>query len=167
MEARNTWKIWWHYWPDNFFEQLKDWRNKETRFWCCLRLHVSMFWPIWYLILTTTVSAQGSKSAQTSSKAPLTASTASKPTAYRPPQAKRFSRSSAEGISIYVSVSECYYISHNLQDHFLFAPLSWPDLSYLDHFIFFKLLSSTLSCFSLTVCFCQAWQVANIWSIVI
>jgi len=34
------------------------------------------------------VSAQGSKSAQTSSKAPLTASTASKPTAYRPPHAK-------------------------------------------------------------------------------
>jgi len=44
----------------------------------------------------TKKQAQGSKSAQSSSKAPLTASTASKPTAYRPPQAKRFSRSSAE-----------------------------------------------------------------------
>ncbi|KAG2652188.1 hypothetical protein PVAP13_1NG341100 [Panicum virgatum] len=36
----------------------------------------------------TKKQAQGSKSAQSSSKAPLTASTASKPTAYRPPQAK-------------------------------------------------------------------------------
>ncbi|RLM78151.1 eukaryotic translation initiation factor 2A [Panicum miliaceum] len=36
----------------------------------------------------TKKQAQGSKSAQTSSKAPPTASTASKPTAYRPPHAK-------------------------------------------------------------------------------
>jgi translation initiation factor 2A len=39
-------------------------------------------------LTTTAISAQGSKSAQTSSKAPPTASTASKPTAYRPPHAK-------------------------------------------------------------------------------
>lgn len=87
LETWSSWKIHWHCWPDNILEYLKDWRNKKTRFWYSRRFQVNLFWSIdifhW---LPFIVSAQGSKSAQTSSKAP--AITAPKPTAYRPPHAK-------------------------------------------------------------------------------